>query len=1088
MALLSRIPNRSSISRGKRDGKVTVWSQSGVGALGRGPFIPYNLHITFSHRFVSLRRGQIGVRRTPLSMVSANDSGLRFGSFEIPDEVDLLYRDGAVVPLAPRAVRVLRYLASNPRRVVPKDELLENVWSDVFTTDGVLKKAVSQIRRALGDHVSSPRFVRTWHKRGYELVVPAERTAPRALGGHGRFSEIDPSNDELVPDYEQFAGRSAQMAELRAELAIALGDGPTRPVLIAGEAGIGKTSLARRFGDWAESRGVVQYYGRFFRLREAPFGPHQLFIDLLSAAMGEKNLPSLLRRIEEHGVLLPPELSAAETSAIAGSDPARLEVSIASSWLAIARKRPVLLILDDLQWADEASLETIGCLIRMLGSEPMMILLLVTTGDEGLVRTWLDTHALQRSYTTLTLPGLDRQACREVIGAVFNARRSGEIPPIDIDKLFDLTGGNPYFLLETLRKLVANGVVVPGIGRWSWEGIEDLSLPGSLVTASTARLTNVSEDVSRLIEQAAVIGDEFSLATLAALSELPEERVESLLSDAVSRDILTTQDVSRGEDYRFHHTILRHVVHQGISPGRRRRLHRAVAGVLEATTEPDRVAGALAEHYAAAGDDRPGFFYSLRAWRMAADRSAWLEALTLVQQAESAAASLRSADSFSNRDQLKLDLARGETLFSGGRNQEALEDLQRAALVARQEGDSGSLARSLLLGGQAHVAMGHYGEASASFTEALSLYSTAEDSDGRCRVLLHLAAVENALGHYEAAGDLVDEVLSSRPGAELAALGRGTLGWSLALRGELSRARPLLEQAIGHYDRTGNRRERSSLLRRLHWIDLSSGRYESAIETAIRAREDSIAIGDIRGEAKANLGIGQARIAQGLYVEGISFLNRTLEKLQISGDAHCEAEALWLLGRARRETGELNDAADLITRAIDMIREIGDEDDEFRMLLDRSGLELAQNRPADAAASAESARTIARQLRNDEGTALADLQLAMIELSSGDVSTAATTAERAVAVLERIGSSERWRAWSVLGRARRCAGDATAARVALEQSVSLVDAIREQIPPSDLERRLQIALSRGEPARELGNLLSSEGLTEEAARLGAKWP
>src|SRR5215210_3407789 len=96
-----------------------------------------------------------------------------FPPFSLVTGVGLLFRDGVPVPLEPRAVKVLSYLVRSRGRVVPKEELLDKVWTDVFTTDAVLKQAVSQIRRALGDAADSPRYVQTFHARGYQFIAPA---------------------------------------------------------------------------------------------------------------------------------------------------------------------------------------------------------------------------------------------------------------------------------------------------------------------------------------------------------------------------------------------------------------------------------------------------------------------------------------------------------------------------------------------------------------------------------------------------------------------------------------------------------------------------------------------------------------------------------------------------------------------------------------------------------------------------------------------------------------------------------------------------------------------------------------------------
>src|SRR5215210_7066919 len=116
-----------------------------------------------------------------------------FPPFSLNPGVGLLFRDGAPVSLEPRAVKVLAYLVRSRGRVVPKEELLDKVWADVFTTDAVLKQAVSQIRRALGDAAERPRYIQTFHARGYQFIAPvsveaqetAEGSSPAAASAKG---------------------------------------------------------------------------------------------------------------------------------------------------------------------------------------------------------------------------------------------------------------------------------------------------------------------------------------------------------------------------------------------------------------------------------------------------------------------------------------------------------------------------------------------------------------------------------------------------------------------------------------------------------------------------------------------------------------------------------------------------------------------------------------------------------------------------------------------------------------------------------------------------------------------------------------
>ena len=1017
-------------------------------------------------------------------MSRSGRSTLYFDAYHLPGDVDLLYRGSDVVPLEPRAASLLRYLATHNERVVPKSELLEQVWADVFTTDGVLKKAISQIRRALKDDAGESRFIETYHARGYRFIAPVRRVDPAAK----RRDTLPPLSmpnppSAMIPSYEQFKGRDAQLAELCAHFESARKGNP-RPVVISGESGIGKTQLARHFRRWVRGAGATTLYGRFLDYRGARAGG-ELFVDLLAAALGPA--ANVLEEIEKRcGIALPADVFALSSPA---SDRFRYIVPIARAWLALARSAPLVLVLDDLQWADEASLDILGCIMRMLESEPLMLLLLVRPEEErsNAVQSWLEEHAVQRTYATLQLGGLDETTCRDVIGSVFQARRSGELPPRDIERLHQLTGGNPYFLIEILRELVAEKAVVANQDqrRWIWKGIDNLTLPPSIVLASRARVERLSAAVLDLLEQASVFGDEFRVDALASVAGLPHAEVDSLLEEAREAGILTIRNVSRGEDCRFQHSIQRHVLYTSIAPHRKRRLHAAAAEAISTihAENPDRIAGALSVHYAGAEEPRKTLEWSLRAWRLAARRWEWRKASVFAGRARDAAADAAPTDA----ERVELLLVTGETCLAAGQNRDAVGVLREAASAADACGDRAATARALMREGEAQIGLSDYHSARISFISALDLYHAVGDEAGASRAVLQLAGVENARGACASAAELATKVLSGDPDDAARQEARAILGWSLALRGGFAEGRRLLDQALDLCERAGDIRSRATILRRLHWIDLCRGDYEAAIQLAARARSDSIAIGDALGETKANLGIGQARIAQGLFEEGIAIVNRTLERLQVIGDAHCEAEALWLLGRARCESGDLEQAASLIPRALAMVRRIGDRDDECRILIDLSRLEVVRGNLVVALEAAKSAHAIAEELANCEASALAQLQLACVELASGNAAVGVKKAEIAVHLLEQIGSSERWRGYSILGLGRRIAGDRAAARVALQRSLDLVDAVRDQIPAADTQRRMTISRNRATPARELASLLDADGLGDEARRLTKHW-
>ena len=960
-------------------------------------------------------------------MNRSDGTALQFGVFHLAPGVDLLYRGDEVVPLEPRAVRVLRYLAEHHDRVLSKEELLEEVWSDVFTTDGVLKKAVSQIRRTLGDDAEQSRFIATYHGRGYRFIAPVVRQVPE------QGPQLPPkpvsATAALVPNYDQLAARGAEMLTLRAELHGAL-QGTPRSVLIVGESGIGKTQLVRHFRRWAIEQGAVSLYGRFFDYRGARLAPYELFIDLLRSAMNARtdgraaSGTALRDAIEEScGIQLPSELfedsSRAEGAIVAGSvgDHFRFIVPICRAWLALSHKQPIVIALDDLQWADRASLDVLGCLMRMLESERLMLIMIVRSDEaenpELPIRAWLEEHASRRAYTTLRLGRLDESECREVIGSIFQTCHGGEVPVHDVRRLHQLTDGNPYFLVETLRLLVGADAIVAAPARqcWEWKGMRDLQLPETIVTAARAKIERLPERIRTVVEQAAVIGEEFHVATLCRLSGQDEIEVENILSEAVRRGVLSIQGLTPGEDCRFQHSLLRHVVYDAIPPHRRRALHARAAEAIEAVYggESDRVAEALASHYAAARDARRSFEAGLRAWRTASSRSEWRKAVVLIERAEAASRGLP----LSSTEQIDLLLALGETWRAVGRIREAASATDRAVTLASSSGDGALLGHALFLRGITEIALSHYVEARAALAQALDLFLEGGKETAVSRALVQLAVVEAAVGHYDRAALLVEELRAGHPVDDIAALADGIVGWSMALRGRYAEGALLLERALEYHDRMGEIRERAQVLRRLHWTALSRGDTSTAIALALRAHTDSATVGDVNGQAKANMGLGQAYLARGVHEEAVSFLNRAIEQLRTIGDAHCEAECLWLLGRARYETGAFDESASLLGRALGMIRRIGDRDDEFRILTDLARLNILRADFDTAEKYARAAHTLAEALDNCEGSALTRLELAKIERARGNAASAAEIARSATLVLDRLHSSERWRAAGV---------------------------------------------------------------------------
>ncbi|MBV9927790.1 MAG: AAA family ATPase [Acidobacteria bacterium] len=1044
-----------------------------------------------------------------------------FTPFSLDTGVGLLYRDGVPVPLEPRAVKLLAYLVRSRGRVVPKEELLDKVWADVFTTDAVLKQAVSQIRRALGDAADAPRYVQTFHARGYQFIAPVtvgtEETAATTerVASHESDAVETPAaatahaREEAGPNYDLLVGRENELSLLRAEFGHVLAGGG-QPVIIKGEPGIGKTQLARHLGRWArDEQGAAYVYGRFFDYAASRLAPYETFIDLLSGALsfgGRAHAPGELRAAVKArcGVVLPDELFGVEEAnaqlvRAASGDHFRIVAPLGKAFLRLSRERPLVMVLDDLQWADEVSLDCLGYLMRVRAAEPLMLVMPARAEEASDPRhalgEWLKRHADYRSFTSIKLQPLGEPAVREAVEEAFGGTlRAPLIPQADTSTVFRVTGGNPYFLVETLRLLVAEGAIsvadeADGSSpRWRWNGIGNVPLPDSLVMAALGKLERTPATLRELLEHAAVIGDEFRVETLARMSGRGEDELDESLREGLRLGVLAERGLSFGEDYRFYHTILRRVLYESLSPRRRRRLHLLAAAAIEEVhaRHPERLAESLSAHYEAAGDARRAFRWAMRAWAAAAARWHWVEAVKCAERARRAAEQLEfhaeaiyaAGDTSSNffrpfareddaaplplSAELSMLLALCESLHAVGRNRELEPVIPEALALARSLNDETAEAAVHFQDGLVHSALSQYREALSAIERSLEIYRRLGDKTRARLAVVHLGRIRASMGDYEHAGELIQAVLDEEGvDEETAADAAGMLGWTRVLQGRYDEGVGLLQKCLEYHARCGNVRLRAQVLRRLHWADLSRGQYESAVALAKRAQKDFQAIGNLFGEAKIYMGLGQARIAQGLYEEGIAYLRRTLESLNRNGDAHCEAETLWLLGRAHCEAGRLSEAEAMLARALEMIRHIGDRDDEFRILVDQARVAVERGEFKLALSKSIEAAKIAAELNCRDGLGFALVEQSRAELGLADVRCAVSSAEVAVRLLEETGSGERWRGYRALALALEAeGGESEASQSARRRTAELLEEIREQLPPTDTRRREEMSRTR----------------------------
>ena len=417
----------------------------------------------------------------------------------------------------------------------------------------------------------------------FKSSAPADRVHGRT-GGSSRFA------------LSMLVGRTQEQAYLRKELAAIANGG--RLVLVGGEAGIGKTTLARDLVEEARAHGVRVLTGHCYdRTNAPPYGP---WLELFESFHTGTSLPR------------PP-------TALAGgrlkrvSNQAILFADVRRFFAQLAGLGPLVILLEDLHWADPASIELLRYLGVYLGQ--WTILLVVTYRSTELAQhhpLYQHLPALVREADgrSLHLKGLDVNTLHELVGMHYR------LPGADAFRLVAYlvrhADGNPFFAVELLRALEEDGLLRRGEDRSSLGELDRIVVPTLLQQVINGRIARLGADMRQPLEIAAVIGQEVSLALWGAVADLDEEALLSIVERAVGVHLMEPE--RDGVRVGFVHALTREALYDGIFPPRRRIWHRHVAEAMMASAYPD--PDAVAYHLERAGD--------LRAWQWlerAADRA-----------------------------------------------------------------------------------------------------------------------------------------------------------------------------------------------------------------------------------------------------------------------------------------------------------------------------------------------------------------------------------------------------------------------------------------------------------------------------------
>jgi predicted ATPase len=745
-----------------------------------------------------------------------------FGGYELDlDKYELRGR-GSIVPVEPQVFDVLAYLIQCRDRVVSKEELLDNVWGDRFVSESALTSRIKAARRAIGDDGSRQTLIRTTHGRGYRFVGSLS-----AAGGsvEGEGPTIDARRTGL-------AGRERELTDLQQLLARAAA-GDRQLVFVAGSPGIGKTALVQELVRSLPS-GTLVGVGQCIELR----GAGEAYLPVLGAirhACGGAKGRALVDRLVDVAPswvlqlpgLVPLEDSDSLRARAVGAAGDRMLRELLDAVCFTSDGSPLVLVVEDLHWSDESTLDLIDALAADQRAAPLLFVGTHRPSDGSSTSRVIHALAVNlRLRQRASLVTLDALSVADV--ADLTARRlGGEVDADLLALIHERTGGVPLFIEHLLDDWLSAGWLEVWSGRVrATRPLTELAdaIPDGIRLLIEHTADRLAPSEQTILAAAAVAGRSFTSGEVAAATNQPEEDVEAELAGLARRAVfiksqgeITWPDGSATSSFNFVHDLFRDVLYRRTGPARISAQHLRIGLRLEDAncTNPSSCAANLAVHFTEGSDFNRAVKYRIMAAEDQLQRSAHKEAIEHLHQA--AALLFRLSDAAEHLEEaLRVQVLLGNALLTakGYAAPETVEAYQAARELCERLGGGAHLLPVLyglwntsLVGGQPRAAL-EVAEAFLALAERHQGPAVAVAHRAVAWPLVFLGDPAGALAHLEQVPPAFDEATTAELiaafGEDPAATGWSLLAWVRWFVGDDNGATAAIDTSLARLDALGH--------------------------------------------------------------------------------------------------------------------------------------------------------------------------------------------------------------------------------------------------------------------------------------------
>ena len=639
---------------------------------------------------------------------------LSFPPFRLDVAEEQLWKETKLLAVRRKPFAILRYLVTNPRRLVTHDELLKEVWGGAVVSESSVRTHLHELRQVLGEGL-----IETVIGRGYRF------TGEVVQDGHAAPAAPAPVvTDRLV------VGREDELRVLQTALDRAR-TGHRQVVFVTGEPGIGKTTLVDAFLDSISDAFILR--GACIEQHSTPEA-YRPIIEMLGPLRYTKHAEQALALLVRHAPtflaqvpqLVPDaQLEEVMRRGASGSE-SKITRELMEMFEAVSMHTVHVIVLEDLQWSDVATID----LLSLLGQRRERAkLLVIATSRRGEAQTV--THPLNRVMRALVarsgaiaLPVDRLENVADYLAARFPGRT---FSPQFVGTIENITGGTPLFLVALLDDLIARGMLDAPVEQIA------AHRPDSVKQLIDIQLDRLTIQEQRMLEAASLVGPVFSTALAAAALDVPVETADELC-DSLARRALFLQhegtedwpDGSQQSCYGFTHGLVREVCADRSAPARRQRWHRAIAQRLETAygERAHEISTLLASHYEQAQVVGRAIELYIAAAEQMVKRFANGDALPHYQRALRL---LERLPESRERDATELRILGGVSttaLRARVRNDESVAQMERMVALARKLGDTGALCTALMSLSVRYATLARYQDASAINVELVGLLTS----------------------------------------------------------------------------------------------------------------------------------------------------------------------------------------------------------------------------------------------------------------------------------------------------------------------------------------------------------------------------